>query len=86
MANIESAKKRARQAEVRNERNRARVSRIRTFIRKFEEALKGGDKASAEVAFKEAQPEIMRGVTKGVLHINTAARKISRMAAKVKSL
>lgn len=86
MANIASAKKRARQDLVRNERNRARVSRIRTFIRKFDEALKGGNKAAAEAAFKEAQPEIMSGVSKGVLHINTAARKISRMVARIKAL
>lgn len=86
MANSPQAKKRVRQAERRNEINTARRSRIRTFIRKVEEAIAGGDPATAGAALKDAQPEIMRGVTKGVLHRNTAARKISRLASRIKAL
>ena len=86
MANIKSAEKRNRQNAVRYERNHARVSRIRTFIRKVEEALTGGDKAIAAGALKAAQPEIQRGVTKGVIRKKTASRKISRLAARVKAL
>ena len=66
--------------------NKARRSRIRTFIRKVEEAIASGDKAVAAAALQAAQPEMMRGVTKGVLHKNTVARKISRLAARVKAL
>ena len=86
MANSPQAKKRARQAERRTEVNKGRRSRIRTFLRKVEEAIAGGDQASAAAALKAAQPEIMRGVTKGVLHKNTASRKVSRLSARVKSL
>lgn len=86
MANTPGSKKRARQTERRTEVNKARRSRIRTFIRKVEEAVAGGDQAVAAAAFKEAQPEIMRGVTKGLIHKNTASRKVSRMAASVKAL
>ena len=86
MANIKSAEKRNRQNVVRYERNHARVSRIRTFIRKVEEALTGGDKAIAAEALKAAQPELQRGVTKGVIRKKTASRKISRLAARVKAL
>ncbi len=86
MANIKSAEKRNRQNVVRYERNHARVSRIRTFIRKVEEALTGGDKTVAAQALKDAQPEIQRGVTKGVIRKKTASRKISRLAARVKAL
>lgn len=86
MANSPQAKKRARQAEHRTEVNKGRRSRIRTFLRKVEEAIAGGDKAAASAALKDAQPEIMRGVTKGVLHKNTASRKVSRLSARVKSL
>lgn len=86
MANIASAKKRARQTIKRTERNKARRSRIRTYVRKVEEALKGGDKAAAEAAFTQAMPELHRGVSKGVLHKNTASRKISRLAAAIKKL
>ncbi|MCC6008158.1 MAG: 30S ribosomal protein S20 [Rhodobacteraceae bacterium] len=86
MANSPQAKKRARQAERRTDINTARRSRIRTFIRKVEEAIAGGDPSAAGAALKVAQPEIMRGVTKGVLHRNTASRKISRLASRVKSL
>ena len=66
--------------------NKARRSRIRTFLRKVEEAIASGDKAVAAAALQAAQPEMMRGVTKGVLHKNTVARKISRLAARVKAL
>ncbi len=86
MANIKSAEKRNRQNVKRYERNHARVSRIRTFIRQVEEALTGGDKAVAANALKAAQPEIQRGVTKGVIRKKTASRKISRLAARVKAL
>ena len=86
MANSPQAKKRARQIERRTEVNKGRRSRIRTFLRKVEEAISGGDQAAAAAALKAAQPEIMRGVTKGVLHKNTASRKVSRLAARVKAL
>ncbi len=86
MANTPQSKKRARQNEARFAVNKARRSRIRTFIRKVEEAIASGDKAAAAAALQAAQPEMMRGVTKGVLHKNTVARKISRLAARVKSL
>ena len=86
MANIASAKKRARQTIKRTERNKARRSRIRTFVRKVEEALAGGDKTAAATAFAQAMPELHRGVSKGVLHKNTASRKISRLAAAINKL
>ena len=86
MANIKSAEKRNRQNVKRYERNHARVTRIRTFVRKVEEALTGGDKVVAAEALKAAQPEIQRGVTKGVIRKKTASRKISRLAVRVKAL
>ncbi|QIE55886.1 30S ribosomal protein S20 [Pikeienuella piscinae] len=86
MANSPSAKKRARQIVRRTEVNTARRSRIRTFVRKVEEAIASGDSAAAKTALQTAQPEIMRGATKGVLHANTASRKISRLAARVKAI
>ena len=86
MANTPQAKKHARQIERRTEVNKARRSRIRTFLRKVEEAIEGGDQTVAASALKDVQPESMRGVTKGVLHKNTASRKISRLSARVKSL
>lgn len=86
MANTPQARKRIRQAARRTEQNRARVSRIRTFIRKVEHAVAAGDGAAASAALKEATPEIMRGVTKGVLHKNTASRKVSRLAKSVKAV
>jgi small subunit ribosomal protein S20 len=86
MANSPQAKKRARQAERRTAVNKARRSRIRTFLRKVEEAIASGDAAKAAEALKSAQPEVMRGVTKGVLHKNTASRKISRLSSRVKAL
>ncbi|MGR3572835.1 30S ribosomal protein S20 [Brevirhabdus sp.] len=86
MANSPQAKKRARQNERRFAVNKARRSRIRTFIRKVEEAIASGDADAAKTALKVAQPEVMRGVTRGVLHKNTAARKISRLNARVKAV
>ncbi len=86
MANSPQAKKRARQNERRFEVNKARRSRIRTYLRKVEEAIASGDQAAAAAALKEAQPELMRGVTKGVYHKNTVARKMSRLSARVKAL
>lgn len=86
MANSPQAKKRARQNERRLQVNKARRSRIRTYLRKVEEAIASGDKEAAVAALRAAQPELMRGVTKGVYHKNTASRKISRLAARVKSI
>jgi small subunit ribosomal protein S20 len=86
MANHKSAEKRIRQTEKRTATNRARRSRIRTFMKKVEEAIATGDKGAAQAAFKEAQPELHRGVTKGVLHKNTVARKLSRLNARISSL
>jgi small subunit ribosomal protein S20 len=86
MANTPQAKKRARQNEKRFEINKARRSRIRTYLRKVEEAIASGDKDASVAALKAAQPELMRGVTKGVFHKNTASRKMSRLAARVKAL
>ena len=81
MANTPQARKRARQNQKRYDVNRARRSRIRTFLRKVEEAIASGDQAAALAALRAAEPEIMRGVTKGVMHKNTAARKISRQGS-----
>ena len=86
MANSPSSKKRARQTERRTEVNKARRSRIRTFIRKVEEAIAGGDKAVAAEALRVAQPEIMRAAQKGIVHKNTASRKVSRLAHRVGAL
>jgi small subunit ribosomal protein S20 len=86
MANHKSAEKRIRQTERRTEVNRARVSRIRTFVKKVEVAIESGDKSAAAEAFRAAQPEMMRGATKGVLHRNTVSRKLSRLSARIKAL
>ena len=86
MANSPQAKKRARQIERRTAVNKARKSRIRTFLRAVEEAIASGDKAAATAALRAAQPELMRGVTKGIFHKNTASRKVSRLASRVKAL
>lgn len=86
MANSPQAKKRARQNERRFAVNKARRSRIRTYLRRVEEAIESGDQAAAATALKAAQPELMRGVSRGVLHKNTVARKVSRLNARVKSL
>ncbi|WP_172329969.1 30S ribosomal protein S20 [Mangrovicoccus sp. HB161399] len=86
MANTPQSKKRARQNERRAAVNKNRKSRIRTFLRKVEEAIATGDKSAAATALQSAQPELMRGVTKGILHKNTAARKMSRLSARVKAI
>jgi len=86
MANTPSAKKATRKIAARTEVNKARRSRMRTFVRKVEEALASGDQAAAATALKSAEPEIMRAVTKGIVHKNTASRKVSRLAQRVKSL
>ncbi|MBV0913432.1 30S ribosomal protein S20 [Anianabacter salinae] len=86
MANTPQSKKRARQNEARYAVNKARRSRIRTYLRKVEEALASGDAEAAKTALRDAQPELMRGVTKGIVHKNTAARKISRLSSRVKAL
>ena len=86
MANSPQAKKRAKQNEKRFAINKARRSRILTFLRNVLEAIASGDKDAATAALRAAQPEIMRGVTKGVYHKNTASRKVSRLASRVKAL
>jgi len=86
MANTTQSKKRARQSEARYAINKARRSRIRTFLRKVEEAIASGDADVAAAALKAAQPELARGVSKGVLHKNTVSRKISRLASRVKAV
>lgn len=86
MANTPQSKKRARQNEARYAVNKARRSRIRTFLRKVEEAIASGDQTAAAAALRVAQPEMARGITKGVVHKNTVARKMSRLSSRVKSL
>ncbi len=86
MANIASAQKRIRQTIVRTARNKARRSRVHTFVRKVEEAITAGNHEAARVALRDAQPEMQRAVTKGVLKANTISRKISRLSARVKAL
>lgn len=86
MANHKSSIKRARQTETKTEVNRNRVSRVRTYVRKVEEAIASGDVAVAKEALKVAQPEMQRAVTKGIAKKNTASRKISRLASRIKKL
>lgn len=86
MANTTSAKKATRKIARRTAVNKSRRSRVRGFIRKVEEAIASGDLAAATAALKAAQPEIQRAATKGVLHSNTADRKVSRLAQRVKAL
>ena len=86
MANSPAAKKRVRQIERRTAVNMARRSRIKTFTRKVEEAIASGDADAAKAALQAAQPEIIRGAQKGISHKNTAARKVSRLAARVKAI
>lgn len=86
MANTSSAKKATRKITRRTEINKNRRSRVRGFLRKVEEALASGDKAAAQAALKAAEPELMRAATKGVFHKNTASRKVSRLAQRVKTL
>jgi small subunit ribosomal protein S20 len=85
MANTPQSAKRARQSQARYAVNKMRRSRIRTFLRKVEEAIASGNNAAAQAALREAQPELMRGVSKGVVKKNTAARKMSRLASRVKA-
>jgi small subunit ribosomal protein S20 len=86
MANTPGAKKAIRKIARRTEVNKARRSRVRTFLRKFDEAVQGGDASAAKSAFESAQSELMRAVSKGVVHRNTGARKVSRLAAQLKKL
>jgi small subunit ribosomal protein S20 len=86
MANTSSAKKATRKIAARTSVNKSRVTRVRTYVRKVEEAIASGDQAKATAALQAAEPEIMRAVTKGVIHKNTAARKVSRLANRVKSV
>ena len=86
MANTPQARKRIRRNERRAEINGNRLGRIRTFVKKVETALAGGDKTEAAAALKEAQPELARGVARGVLHKNTVARKMSRLSKRVATL
>jgi small subunit ribosomal protein S20 len=86
MANTPQAKKRARQNERRAAVNKARRTNIRTFLRRVEEAISAGDQTAAVEALKVAQPKLMRGVTKGIFHKNTVARKVSRLNARVKAI
>ncbi len=86
MANTDSARKRIRQNTVRAARNTARKSRMRTFVKKVEAAIAGGDRDAANAALREAQPEMQRAAGKGVIHRNTVARKLSRMSAAIKQI
>jgi small subunit ribosomal protein S20 len=86
MANTASARKRNRQTKRRTERNHARKSRMRTFIKKVEAAITGGNKEAAGEALRAAQPEMQRAASKGVTHRNTVARKLSRLSARIKAL
>ena len=86
MANHASARTRIRRNARRADINGARRGRIRTFIKRIEMALSAGDAKKADEAFKEAQPEIQRGVAKGILHKNTAARKLSRLSSRIKAI
>ncbi len=86
MANTRSAKKSVRRNARRTDINMNRRSRVRTFLRKVEEAIASGDQAAASEALRAAQPEVMRGAQKGILHKNTASRKVSRLAKRIKGL
>jgi small subunit ribosomal protein S20 len=86
MANSPQAEKRIRRNERRAAVNKARVSRIRTQVKKVESAIAAGDRAAAEAALRVAQPELMKGVAKGVVHKNAASRKISRLSKRVSAL
>ncbi len=86
MPHHESAEKRLRQTEKRTVINRARLSRVRTFVKKVETAIETGDREAAQSALQLAQPELHRATTKGVLHKNTVARKLSRLAARINAL
>ena len=86
MATHKSAEKRIRQTAKRTAVNRARISRVRAFVKKVEVAIAGGDKEAAQTALRIAQPELHRAITKGVMHRNTVSRKLSRLAARINAL
>lgn len=86
MANTKSAQKMVRKIQKRTAVNGARRSRMRTFLRKVEDAIKAGDASAAREALQNAQPEIMRAAQKGIIHKNTASRKVSRLSSRVKAL
>lgn len=86
MANHSSAKKRIRQTERRTEVNRARMSRVRSFVRKVEEAIASGDKEQATAALRDVQPELMRGASRNLLHRNVVARRMSRLSKRIKAM
>lgn len=86
MANTASAQKRIRQTAKRNARNTARRSHVRTYLKKVEAAISGGDKAQAQAAFIAAQPEMQSAVGKGTFHANTVSRKLSRLSARIKAM
>lgn len=86
MANTRSAKKMVRKIATRTAVNTARRSRMRTFVRRVEEAIEAGDQEKAQIALREAQPEIMRAAGKGLIHKNTSARKVSRLTKRVKAM
>lgn len=86
MANTDSARKRIRQNIVRTARNHARKSRMRSFVKKVEAAIASGDREAANVALREAQPEMQRAAGKGVTHKNTVARKLSRLSSRIKGI
>lgn len=86
MANHKSTKKRIRQTVTRTERNRAQMSALRTSLKKVEQAIVSGNKEIAQEAFKSAQPFLIKGSKRGLLHANAASRKIARLSGKIKSL
>ncbi|MGI9385453.1 MAG: 30S ribosomal protein S20 [Methyloligellaceae bacterium] len=86
MANTKSAKKAVRQISRRTEVNKSRRSRMRTFIRQIETAIEAGDQAAAQAALRAAQPQIARAAQKGVIHKNTAARRVSRLSARIRAM
>jgi small subunit ribosomal protein S20 len=86
MPHHKSAEKRLRQTEKRTVVNRARMSRVRTYVKKVETAIESGDKQAAQSALQDAQPELHRATTKGVMHRNTVGRKLSRLAARINAL
>ena len=86
MANTASARKRIRQTAKRTLLNQARKTRMRTFVKKVEQACASGDKAAAAEALRRAQPEMQRAVGKGVIHLNTVSRKLSRLSSRIKAM
>ena len=86
MANHQSAKKRIRQIRRRSQVNRSRLSRMRTYVKKVEAAIESGDAAAARDALKAVEPQLMRSAQKGIIHKNTASRKLSRLSARIKSM